>query len=674
MKLNIFAKIVGIPVLGMLLLAASITYGVSHFVNKSFDANAVQKLTTNQGAFDAYISDISQKVLFSAQFIAQRAGTVEAFAAKDSKTLEATANMMRANGINMVTISDAQGKVIVRSHSSKHGDSVLNQRNVQLALQGKTYVGIEPGTEVKLSVRAGVPVMQGDKVVGVITAGFNFSTPEFVDALKQRFGTEATVFLGSTRVSTTILNKGTRATGTTLDNPEIVRKVLEKKQRLITRNTILGLPYDTVYWPIISASGEAIGMFFIGQPRAIVEEAQREILNSVLAITVVLTLAIGGSVVIVARSISRPIARTTQFAASVADGNLDSLLEIKATGEVGTLVDALNSMVTSLRGMIVTAEGKTAEAAEQTHKARLATQEAEVARNEAEKAKKEGMTQAASRIEGVVENATTASNTLSSQIVKLSQGTEEQSQRLAETTTAMEQMNFTVLEVAKNASATAHASEKANERAHNGQQAVSEMVRGITQVQEQSSVLKADMQTLSNLAENTGKILAVISEIADQTNLLALNAAIEAARAGDAGRGFAVVADEVRKLAEKTMTATKEVGAAVSSIQQGAADNMTQVDNVNTSIHKLTSLAEHSGTALMEIVELVDHATQEVRQIATAAEEQAATSELINRALEQLAHISTQTTAAMYSSSGAVEQLVEQVRALEQLVDELQKA
>ena len=101
---------------------------------------------------------------------------------------------------------------------------------------------------------------------------------------------------------------------------------------------------------------------------------------------------------------------------------------------------------------------------------------------------------------------------------------------------------------------------------------------------------------------------------------------------------------------------------------------MTQVDNVNTSIHKLTSLAEHSGTALMEIVELVDHATQEVRQIATAAEEQAATSELINRALEQLAHISTQTTAAMYSSSGAVEQLVEQVRTLEQLVDELQDA
>ena len=69
----------------------------------------------------------------------------------------------------------------------------------------------------------------------------------------------------------------------------------------------------------------------------------------------------------------------------------------------------------------------------------------------------------------------------------------------------------------------------------------------------------------SYYAEGIGRIMNVISDIADQTNLLALNAAIEAARAGDAGRGFAVVADEVRKLAEKTMTATKEVGDAIRS-------------------------------------------------------------------------------------------------------------
>lgn len=78
------------------------------------------------------------------------------------------------------------------------------------------------------------------------------------------------------------------------------------------------------------------------------------------------------------------------------------------------------------------------------------------------------------------------------------------------------------------------------------------------------------MVGLGGQAENIGKVLGVINDIADQTNLLALNAAIEAARAGDAGRGFAVVADEVRKLAEKTMLATKEVGNAILAIQNSA--------------------------------------------------------------------------------------------------------
>ena len=200
--------------------------------------------------------------------------------------------------------------------------------------------------------------------------------------------------------------------------------------------------------------------------------------------------------------------------------------------------------------------------------------EANKLKDKADQAVKDGITQAAIRLEAVVEVVDSASGQLSAQIAGASRGSEEQARRIAETATAMEEMNATVLEVARNASQAAQTAEQARGQALEGSVEVGRVVTGIGNVQTQALGMKQDMARLGQQAEGIGRILNVISDIADQTNLLALNAAIEAARAGDAGRGFAVVADEVRKLAEKTMAATKEVGAAIAGIQEGTKKNL----------------------------------------------------------------------------------------------------
>ena len=289
----------------------------------------------------------------------------------------------------------------------------------------------------------------------------------------------------------------------------------------------------------------------------------------------------------------------------------------------------------------------------------------------AEKSRAEGMLQAAHQLEEIVNVVTAASEQLSKHIGQSSEGALQQSQRVTQTATAMEEMNSIVVEVARNAGHAAETAESARVKAQEGAEAVSLVVKGIENVYHQSMSVKDDMATLGKQADGIGHILNVISDIADQTNLLALNAAIEAARAGDAGRGFAVVADEVRKLAEKTMTATKEVGEAIRGIQESTQRNIINVEKAASTIEEATGLANTSGETLKAIVSLVIGASDQVRSIAAASEEQSAASMEINNSIEQVAAISSETSQAMEQASRAVGDLVGQTNILLQLLGEM---
>ncbi|MFZ5428012.1 MAG: methyl-accepting chemotaxis protein [Thermodesulfobacteriota bacterium] len=383
-------------------------------------------------------------------------------------------------------------------------------------------------------------------------------------------------------------------------------------------------------------------------------------------------LAIGVAIAVyLTRVITAPLFRSVDFADKVAGGDLDGQLDVHQEDEVGKLAGSLRKMVGNLKERILEANQKSQEASKAAEEARQAMVEAEKAQKEA-MAKSEAMMEAAARLQRVAEVTTSASEELSAQIEQSSRGAEQQSVRVSETATAMEEMNATVLEVARNASQAADTSSQARDKAQDGARIVGEVVDGIGLVQKQALALKDDMATLGAQAEGIGNIMNVISDIADQTNLLALNAAIEAARAGEAGRGFAVVADEVRKLAEKTMSATKEVGDAIGGIQDGTRKNMENVDRAVRTIQDSTGLAHKSGESLNEIVHLVDLTTDQVRSIATASEQQSAASEEINRSIEEVSTISSETAQAMTQAAQAVGELANQTADLQRLIEEMQ--
>ena len=369
------------------------------------------------------------------------------------------------------------------------------------------------------------------------------------------------------------------------------------------------------------------------------------------------------------RQLGKDPGELNAIAHRVVDGDYNIDDGGKKMGVYGAIVE----MVNALKRNIENAQRESENAKEQSAKAQEAMQQAEAASREAQ-SKTEAMLAAADKLEQVGGVVSSASTQLSAQIEQSDRGAVESAQRLSEAATAMNEMNATVQEVARNAGSASAASAETKQKAEAGAQVVEKAVHSIEQVHQMSLELKGDMTQLNEHAQDITRIMNVISDIADQTNLLALNAAIEAARAGEAGRGFAVVADEVRKLAEKTMASTNDVGNAIKSIQESTAKSMTGVDQAVERIGEATELASQSGAALEEIVATVEATGDQVNAIATASEEQSAASEEINQSIVQVNDMSRQTAEAMGEAAKAVSDLAAQAQGLTNLIQELKEA
>lgn len=318
-------------------------------------------------------------------------------------------------------------------------------------------------------------------------------------------------------------------------------------------------------------------------------------------------------------------------------------------------------------------EGRMAEVDLAAEQSRQAMHDALEAKAEAE-SRREKVLEAAGHLKGIARRVTDAADTLSANVDSAVSGSRIQLERSAETATAMEEMNATVLEIARNANSAASNAEDARKGAESGAGVVGSVSEAINDVDEQSVQMKLSLNELGKKAEGINHIMNVITDIADQTNLLALNAAIEAARAGDAGRGFAVVADEVRKLAEKTMEATQDVGQVVKAIQQASQENILGMERTTQSVGKSTELATVAGESLQSIVHMIETTADQVRNIATASEQQSAASEQISRGAEEVKAVAEETESSMASSAQSVAELTNMANELQALIEKLLQA
>ncbi|MHC5350882.1 methyl-accepting chemotaxis protein [Metapseudomonas furukawaii] len=292
------------------------------------------------------------------------------------------------------------------------------------------------------------------------------------------------------------------------------------------------------------------------------------------------------------------------------DGDLTRRLDVQRRDELGEIASGLNNFLNKLQGIIVKVVGSVQEVSESS----LQTE----------------------RI-----------------AVKTHGGIQKQLEEVDQVATAIHEMTAAAQEVARNAGRTAEAASMAEFATGDGMQIVQDNLEAISAVAEELEAAREVVQHLARSGESIGEILTTISGIADQTNLLALNAAIEAARAGEQGRGFAVVADEVRSLAQKTQRATGEIQAMINQLQAGTREAVVAMHKSQQCAETSVSQANKAAEALRSIKQSVSIINDMSAQIASAAEEQSAVAEDINRSVINIGQAASDVAEGASQSSEA---------------------
>ncbi len=233
---------------------------------------------------------------------------------------------------------------------------------------------------------------------------------------------------------------------------------------------------------------------------------------------------------------------------------------------------------------------------------------------------------------------------------------------------AMNEMSATVQEVARNANQTATASNDADRESKSGVHVAGEALDGIDSLIQDIEKAAVVVRQLEADSASIDTVVGVINGIAEQTNLLALNAAIEAARAGEQGRGFAVVADEVRTLASRTQKSTEEIQRMIEQLQQGVGNAVQAMIAAQSRARSGSDCVARAAQSLGAIADEVGTINEMNTQIATAAEQQSAVAEEINRNITNISRIADTTSADATQTSQISEELVRLAAELNRLV------
>ncbi len=527
-------------------------------------------------------------------------------------------------GVKQFQFHTPDGHSFLRLHKpKKFGDDLSGFRKtvVQANATKKSVRGLEKGV-AGIGIRGVVPVSFNGEHQGTVEFGLSLGK-QFLERFKKQFNADVVMYVKD--------KSGFKAVASTLENSikaedSMLNSVLNGQSNI--REASMGdIPVAIYAQSVKDFSGNPIAILELIMDRSSFVNAQADARNMTIIIGIV---AIGIGLLVawfIGRGISGRINNTVTALNDIAEGegDLTRRLDEGSKDELGDLSRAFNRFVARVHEMVQHISSSTGQ-----------------------------LGAAAEEMSAITESS--------------NEGIQRQRSETEQVATAMNQMTSTVQEVARHASEAAASAHSADEETRHGHEVVQATVNAINALATEINQASDVIQRLEEDSQSIGTVLDVIRGIAEQTNLLALNAAIEAARAGEQGRGFAVVADEVRTLASRTQKSTEEINDMIGRLQADAHEAVKAIEDSKKQAEVGVNSAQTAGASLDTITTSITNINDMNMQIASAADEQSAVAEEINKNIISINDVAEVSADAASQTSNASQEMASLATDLQQLV------
>lgn len=524
-------------------------------------------------------------------------------------------------------------------------EAIENSLRIVATSVSETYTNLYEGD---YSVDFVGKVRKGDVEINMNTT--------LIDAMKEQSGFDVSMLFGNSRLITTLPKEnGARATGIPAD--KTVYKTVEEtgESVFITDLVLFSRDCYALYQPLINSDGSVVGAIEVVTESASVQSAVREQAVSIIITSVTLALLATIIVVIMSRGMVKRMGRIKSFLEMLISGRLDyepHAKNLKANDELGDIyrscVQVQDSFKEIVQEISISCDNLKLAADKFSEMAQSTNEEAEDVRVAVEEISEGARKQADSTA-----NARENVGMISNQIGLITKEVDDMAESAADMSEKEKRSETIIGELSASSDHT--------------KESVSKVADQITQMSVAVSSIKAAVEMIQNIAE--------------ETDLLSLNASIEAARAGEAGRGFAVVAEQISKLALQSNESSKDIERMLADITDTSDKMVSVMGEVRVNMDEQQLKLEETRTTYKAVADGVEKSLENIRGIKEKIDVLNVSGESINEVVDELASISEENAAAASNTmdaatnmSNTMQVVQESSRELLQLADRLQDA